>query len=91
MLPRWIDENASLKSFKEMWITVADPNINSLRNKSELLTSMIIGIVDVLVISETKLGKSCRTIEIPRYTRHFWVDHDQNGGGIMVYVSEDIP
>ena len=70
-----------------MWITVADPNINSSRKKSELLKNMIIGIV----ISETKLGKSCGTIKIPRYTRPFWVDHDQNGGEIMVFVSEDIP
>ena len=68
-------------------------NINSLRNKFDLLTDQIKGNVDVLVISETKLDDSFPTgqFKIPGYASPFRLDRDENGGEIMVFVREDIP
>ena len=54
---------------------------------------MIIGNVDVFVISETILDESFPKgqFKIPGYTTPFLVDCDRNGGGIIVFLREDIP
>ena len=74
-------------------IVLVHLNINSLRNKFDLLTDQIKGNVDVLVVSETKLDDSFPTgqFKIPGYASPFRLDRDENGGGIMVFVREDIP
>ena len=74
-------------------IVLAHLNINSPRNKFDLLTDQIKGNVDVLVISETKLDDSFPTgqFKIQGYASPFRLDRDENGGGIMVFVREDIP
>ena len=74
-------------------IVLAHLNINSLRNKFDLLIDQIKGNVDVLVISETKLDDSFPTgqFKILGYASPFRLDRDENGGGIMVFVREDIP
>ena len=74
-------------------IVLAHLNINSLRNKFDLFKDQIKGNVDVLVISETKLDDSFPTgqFKIPGYASPFRLDRDENGGGIMVFVREDIP
>ena len=45
-----------------------------------------------MVISETKLDDSFpeSRFKIPGYSSRFRLDRDQNGGGIMVFVLEDI-
>ena len=45
-----------------------------------------------MVISETKLGASIpnQQLKIPGYVLPFRLDHNQFGGGIMVFVREDI-
>ena len=45
-----------------------------------------------MFISETKLDDSFpeRQFKIPGYSSAFHLDRDQNGGGIMVFVREDI-
>ena len=45
-----------------------------------------------MVISETKLDDSFpeSQFKIPQYSSPFRLDRDQNGGGIMVFVREDI-
>ena len=48
-------------------------NINSLRNKFDLLANIVKDKTDILMISETKL------------------DRNGNGGGILVFIREDIP
>ena len=54
---------------------------------------MIIGNVDVFVISETILDESFPKgqFKFPGYTTPFLVDCDRNGGGIIVFLREDIP
>ena len=73
-------------------IVVAQFNINSLRNKFDILTHQISWNLDVMLISETKLNNSFpeSQFKIPAYSSPFRFDWDQNGRGIMVFVREDI-
>ena len=73
-------------------ILLAHSNINSLRNKFDILTDQITGNVDVMVISETKLDDSFpeNQFKIPVYFSSFRLDRDQHGGGIVVFVREYI-
>ena len=68
-------------------------NINSLRSKFNLLVDQIKGIIDVLIISETKPDESFPVAQfwIPGYASHFRLDRDQDGGEITVFIREDIP
>ena len=47
----------------------------------------------MLVISETKLDESFPVgqLRIPGYASPFRLDRDQHSGGIMVFITEDIP
>ena len=92
------DNVVSERSLKEIRtknlnrIVLAHRNINSLRNKFHILSDQITGNVDVMVISETKLDDSFpeSQFKIPGYSSPFRLDRHQNGGGIMVFVREDI-
>ena len=73
-------------------IVLAHLSISSSRNKFDILTDHISGNADVMVISETKLEDSFPEIQfkIPGYSSTFRLNRDQNSGGIMVFVREDI-
>ena len=68
-------------------------NINSLRNKFDMLSKLIKGSTDVFIISETKLDDSFPEVQffIDGYHTPFRYDRNGNGGGILLYVREDIP
>jgi hypothetical protein len=68
-------------------------NINSLRNKFDFLVDQCKGNVDVLMISETKLDSSFPVGQflIEGFSMPFRLDRNKNGGGIMLFVREDIP
>ena len=68
-------------------------NINSLTNKFKSLVQQVTGNIDVLMVSETKLDNSFPVSQflIDGYTPPFRLDRDNNGGGIMLFVREDIP
>ena len=68
-------------------------NINSIRNKSEELISQVKGTVDVLMISETKIDGSfpIANFLIDGFSQPYRIDRNSSGGGIMLYVREDIP
>ena len=74
-------------------LILAQLNINSLRNKFDLLMSLIKNNVDILMISETKLDESFPDgqFTVKGYSKPFRLDRNKNGGGIMLYVREDIP
>ena len=74
-------------------IVVARLNINSLRNKFDYLIKQITGNIGILMISETKLDSSFPTGQflINGYSEPFRIDRNSQGGGIMLYVREDIP
>ena len=74
-------------------VIIAQLNINSLRNKFHALKEMINSNIDILVLTETKLdGTFPRSqFRIPGYRVPYRKDRDTHGGGVMIYVREDIP
>ena len=66
---------------------------NSIKNKFELLTEQVKGNIDVLMISEIKIGDSFTVdnLLIDRFWTSCRLDRNLNGGGILLYVREDIP
>ena len=63
-----------------------------MRNKFDALTQQIIGNVDILMLSETKLDSSFPEGQFlsPGYSAP-WIDRTCHGGGLMLFVREDIP
>ena len=68
-------------------------NINSIRNKFDFLAHQVQGNIDILMISETKLDESFPPgqLLLDGYTAPFRSDRDGNGGGILLFIREDIP
>ena len=68
-------------------------NINSLKNKFELLIEMVGDKVDLLMISETKLYFSFPNAQfcMTSYSKPYRLDRNRKGGGIILYVRKDIP
>ena len=68
-------------------------NINTINNKFEQLKHIIKNSVDVLVVTETKLDSSFPNgqFSIDGFTRPFRRDRNKNGGGVMIFVRDDIP
>ena len=73
-------------------LIIAQLNINSLRNKFDSLVRMLHNNPDILLISETKIDFSFPTaqFQIEGYTT-YRLDRNANGGGILLYIWEDIP
>ena len=68
-------------------------NIISVRNKFDLLSNIIKNNIDILMISETKLNSSFPNgqFQIHAYSEPYRLDKNGNGGGILVFIREDIP
>ena len=68
-------------------------NVNSLRNKFEMLEEFFKDKIDIFLISETKPGSSFPSGQfvIKGYSTPFRLDRNQNGGGLLLYVREGIP
>ena len=73
-------------------LIIAHLNINSLRSKFEFLVEFIRGKVDILMISETKIDESfpLGQFKINGFNASFRIDGNSNGGGVMLFVREDI-
>ena len=67
-------------------------NIISVRNKFDLLSNIIKNNIDILMISETKLDSSFPNgqFQIHGYSEPYRLDRNGNGGGILVFIREDI-
>ena len=74
-------------------LTFGHLNINYLRNKFDQLTEMVKGFVDIRLISDSKLDDSFPEGQfiIDGYYAPFRFDRHGNGGGLLLYVREDIP
>ena len=74
-------------------IVIAHININFIRNKFELIAEAVMGNVDILMVTETKIDESFPTSQfiIPGFTSPYRFDRTKDGGGILVYIREDIP
>ena len=68
-------------------------NINSIRNKFDLLMNIIKNEIDILMISETKIDNSfpISQFTMTGYSIPFRLDRTRHGGGILLFFREDIP
>ena len=74
-------------------LIIGNLNINSISGKFDQLKTIIQGKIDMLVITETKLDASFPKSQflIEWYSQPYRMDRNRNGGGVLVYVREDIP
>ena len=74
-------------------ILIAHLNINSLRYKFDKLSDIITGKIDIILISEAKLDNTfpLSNFKIPGFCTPFRRDGTRYGGGILLYIREDIP
>ena len=76
-------------------VVIGHININSIRNKFDMLSDMIKDNIDILMVSETKLDSSFPQAQfrIEGYVPPFRYSHDRNshGGGILLFIRQDIP
>ena len=74
-------------------LIIGQLNINSLRNKFESLKLIIKGNIDILILTESKLDNSFPVNQfiIDDYWPPFRANRNQYGGGVIIYVREDIP
>ena len=73
-------------------LIIAQLKINSLRNNIDSLVPMLHNNLDILLISETKIDSLFPTahFQIKSYTT-YRLDRNANGGGILLYIREDLP
>ena len=72
----------------------AQLNINSIRNKFESLKEIVRTNVDILLICETKLDSSSfprAQFHIHGFGEPYRFDRNGKGGGILLYIRDDIP
>ena len=74
-------------------LVISHLNINSLSNKFNQLKLIIKNKVDILVITETKLDSSFpdSQLKIDGFRLPYRLDRNKHGGGVMIFVNEDIP
>ena len=79
-----------IKSLKR--VIISQINLNSIRNKIKLLSEADLGNIDILMVSETKIDMSFPTSQfvIQGFAAPFRLDRTNTGGGILVYVRNDI-
>ena len=58
-----------------------------------MLMDILNGVIDILVISETKLDDSFPLSQfcIDGYSKPFRLDRNTHGGGVIAFIREDIP
>ena len=71
-------------------LVIAQLHINSLCNKFDSLVRMLHNNLDIILISETKIDFSLAAGQIEDCTP-YRLDRNANGGGILLYIREDIP
>ena len=74
-------------------IIMAHININSLRNKFDMLTNSVTEYIDILMISETKLDNTFpyALYHLKDFSNPYRSDRNSHSGGILVFVRDNIP
>ena len=74
-------------------IRIDQLNVNSIRNKFDLLDPAVVRNLVILLITETKIDSSFpeAQFEINGFTTPYSVDRGCHGGGILLYIRQDIP
>ena len=68
-------------------------DINYLPKKFDDLKALVTGILDILIITEAVLDNTfpVSQFHIDGYSKPYRLDRNRNGGGVTIYVREDIP
>ena len=84
-------ENLRLKNFNNT--IIGQININSISSKFNQLKELVLKHVDILVICETKLDETLPSSQfhVDGFSLPYRLDRNRNGGGVMIFVREDIP
>ena len=73
-------------------LVIGNLNINCISNKFDKLKLIIQGKIDILVITKNKADSTfpLNQFTIQGYAKPYRFDGNKNGGGIFMYVREDI-
>ena len=74
-------------------VITGNRNINSLPETLNNLKVLVTGMLDILIILETKLDNEfpVSQFHIEGYSKPCRLDRNRNGDGMIVYVRKDIP
>ena len=74
-------------------VIIGNLNINSFSSKFAQLQEIVLKYVDILILTETKLDDSFPTSQfmVDGFSKPYRQDRNRNGGGIMIYIRDDIP
>ena len=74
-------------------VIIGNLNINSLTNKFDQLKEIVLEYIDILVITETKLGNTFSNTQflVSGFSKPFRLDRNRKGCGVMIYVRKNIP
>ena len=68
------------------------PNVSSIRNKFSGFKDLVLKETNICLLSETKIDDSFPNSQFfAEGYRMFRNDRNKNGGGLILYVNEDIP
>ena len=86
----WLLRNPKIKNTNRL--TVGQLNINSIVGKFDHLKVLIVNNIDILVLTETKIDSSFPNAQfrIDGFSASFRLDRNRFGGGVLIYVREDI-
>ena len=92
-LPNQSDALNEIRIKNPKQLIIGHLNIDSLRNKFDQLKSLVQDKVDILVVTESKLDDRFpdSQFHIQGYKVAFRKDRNKIGGGIIVFVRDDIP
>ena len=84
---------SSIRSKNVNRLLIGNLNINSISGKFDQLKVLVQRKLDVLVITEIKLDSSFPKGQflIEGFSEPYRLDRNRHGGGILIYVREDIP
>ena len=90
--PNLLFEIKKLRIRNPSKIIIGNLNTNSLPNKFEQLKDIVMQHIDILVLTETKLDDTFPTAKflVNGFPEPYRLDRNRKGGGVMVYIREDI-
>ena len=77
-----------LRSNLPQQIIIGHLNINSIRNKFDIMKPMLLDDTDIFMVTETKLDDSfpVSQFNVEGFSTPFRLDRNKNGGGIILYI-----
>ena len=74
-------------------LIIGSININFLAAKFEAIKELIKSKLDILVLQETKIDCTYSTAQflIEGFEQPFRLDRNKNGGGVMIYIKDNLP